>query len=97
MSVLAYPDGDIACRCCGLPIGPTSAAAKRGKECFDCTTSFGGLFSRRSTHDRRVCAKDRSAVVALYTRLCQGETFDGPVLLPSGRHITAEAPVLDAE
>jgi hypothetical protein len=43
------------------------------------------FMSVRYKHDQTVCAQDREAVIALYTRITSGESVPEFTVMPSGR------------
>lgn len=86
-----YSSGEVACRCCGLPIGAGSAADSNGKRCFNCARL--SFVQYAAPHKIEACHQDRDAVVALYERMISGDpTAYGEHVLPSGRTIEATAP-----
>ena len=60
---LTYPDGQVPCKCCGVPLGTNGAGMKYNRTCYDC----------RKEHNNVLCAAGRDSCIKTNWRLQLGK------------------------
>ena len=96
MTKKVYPNGDVPCVCCALPIGPQSPAKRDGGKCFDCSRGYlHGIIEFANEHDAEGHEKNAHVVFDLVTKWMRGDLAPGAYPLPSGTSLDIDGPYED--